>query len=238
MCRPQGDGGRDMPRQRRGIRGDAPQGYLFRFAPMRGHRPLRPSTAPAPCPRPVIPSQCSHWRGKPFPFSCQRRPLAATYLCRVAAKARFDNRLTQGAGVSKEGGPQPSLFGRSRMGDFQGGRGPAPPEAGLIQIVANGHTAFTGGTRGRRAGTRSVRGPLAGRRAGRGHDWRPHGHPAACCADCRTPNRKAGFQQRARRRRHLPPQFNPCRRRREQGSVPRKRPRRRAPPSCGGDAGD
>ena len=25
-------------------------------------------------------------------------------------------------GVSKEGGPQPSLFGRSRMGDFQGGR--------------------------------------------------------------------------------------------------------------------
>ena len=34
-------GGRDMPRQRRGIRGDAPQGYLFRFAPLRGHRPLR-----------------------------------------------------------------------------------------------------------------------------------------------------------------------------------------------------
>ena len=30
-----------MPRQRRGIRGDAPQGYLFRFAPLRGHRPLR-----------------------------------------------------------------------------------------------------------------------------------------------------------------------------------------------------
>ena len=35
------DGGRDMPRQRRGIRGDAPQEYLFRFAPLRGHRPLR-----------------------------------------------------------------------------------------------------------------------------------------------------------------------------------------------------
>ena len=51
-----------------------------------------------------------------------RRPKAATYLCRFAAKARFDNRLTHGAGVSKEGGPQPSLFGRSRMGDFQGGR--------------------------------------------------------------------------------------------------------------------
>ena len=114
----------------------------------------------------------------------------------------------------------------------------APPSAGQIQIVATGHTAFTGGTRGRRTGTRSVRGPLAGRRAGRGHDRRPHGHPAARCADCRTPNRKAGYQQRARRRRHLPPQFNPCRRRREQGSVPRKRPRRRAPPSCGGDAGD
>ena len=56
-----------MPRQRRGIRGDAPQGYLFRFAPLRGHCPLRPSTAPAPCPCPVIPSQCSHWRGNPYP---------------------------------------------------------------------------------------------------------------------------------------------------------------------------
>ena len=27
----------------RGVRGDAPQGYLFRFAPLRGHRPLRTS---------------------------------------------------------------------------------------------------------------------------------------------------------------------------------------------------
>ena len=42
-------------------------------------------------------------------------------LCRSAAKARFDNRQPP-KGVSKEGGPQPSLFGRSRMGDFQGGR--------------------------------------------------------------------------------------------------------------------
>ena len=49
------------------------------------------------------------------------RPKAATYLCRFAAKARFDNRPLP-EGVSKEGGPQPSLFGRSRMGDFQGGR--------------------------------------------------------------------------------------------------------------------
>ena len=56
---------------------------------------------------------------KHFP---NQRPKAATYLCRFAAKARFDNRLTQGAGVSKEGGPRPSLFGRSRMEDFQGGR--------------------------------------------------------------------------------------------------------------------
>ena len=30
------------------------------------------------------------------PFHANRRPLAATYLCRFAAKARFDNRLTQG----------------------------------------------------------------------------------------------------------------------------------------------
>ena len=55
------------------------------------------------------------------PVSCQQRPKAATYLCRFAAKARFDNRQPP-EGVSKEGGPQPSLFGRSRMGDFQGGR--------------------------------------------------------------------------------------------------------------------
>ena len=55
------------------------------------------------------------------PVSCQQRPKAATYLCRSAAKARFDNRQPP-EGVSKEGGPQPSLFGRSRIGDFQGGR--------------------------------------------------------------------------------------------------------------------
>ena len=30
-----------MPRRCRDIRGDAPQGYLFRFAPLRGHRPVR-----------------------------------------------------------------------------------------------------------------------------------------------------------------------------------------------------
>ena len=29
--------------------------------------PLHPPTAPALCPYPVIPSQCSHWRGNPFP---------------------------------------------------------------------------------------------------------------------------------------------------------------------------
>ena len=45
------------------------------------------------------------------PVSCQQRPKAATYLCRSAAKARFDNRQPP-EGVSKEGGPQPSLFGR------------------------------------------------------------------------------------------------------------------------------
>ena len=55
-----------------------------------------------------------HWRGNPFSFLCLRRPKAATYLCRFAAKARFDNR-PHPEGVSKEGGPQPSLFGRSRM---------------------------------------------------------------------------------------------------------------------------
>ena len=55
------------------------------------------------------------------PLFISTAALAATYLCRSAAKARFDNRPPP-KGVSKEGGPQPSLFGRSRMGDFQGGR--------------------------------------------------------------------------------------------------------------------
>ena len=42
---------------------------------------------------PVIPSQCSHWRGNPYPA-----PAGAEHPPPV--------------GVSKEGGPQPSLFGR------------------------------------------------------------------------------------------------------------------------------
>ena len=33
-----------------------------------------------------------HWRGNPSPFHANQRPKAATYLCRFAAKARFDNR--------------------------------------------------------------------------------------------------------------------------------------------------
>ena len=52
----------------------------------------------------------------------KQRPKAATYLCRFAAKARFDNRLTQGVRFPKGRGRNPSLFGCSRMGDFQGGR--------------------------------------------------------------------------------------------------------------------
>ena len=81
----------------------------------RADRVVRPYTRP-PYPRLALTlsfraSDRCHWRGNPFPFSCRRRPLAATYLCRFAAKARFDNRHPR-EGVSKEGGPQPSLFGR------------------------------------------------------------------------------------------------------------------------------
>ena len=50
------------------------------------------------------------------------RPLAATYLCRFAAKARFDNRLNPRGEVSKGRGRDPSLLVVSRLGDFQGGR--------------------------------------------------------------------------------------------------------------------
>ena len=45
------------------------------------------------------------------PFHANRRPKAATHLCRFAAKARFDNRYHQG-GVSKGEGSQPLPFGR------------------------------------------------------------------------------------------------------------------------------
>ncbi len=76
-------------------------------------------------------------------------------------------------------------------------------QPGQIQIVANGHTAsHQRGTGGHRAGTRSVRGPLAGRRAGRGHARRPHGHRG------RTPHpeQESGLPHYGtRRRRHLPP---------------------------------
>ena len=41
-----------------------------------------------------------------------QRPKAATYLCRSAAKARFDNRLKPQGGVSKGEGSQPLPFGR------------------------------------------------------------------------------------------------------------------------------
>ena len=61
--------------------------------------------------------------------SFNRRPLAATYLCRFAEKARFDNRHPPPEGVSKEGGPQPSLFGRFKERGFlrgEGNRNPSP----------------------------------------------------------------------------------------------------------------
>ena len=47
-----------------------------------------------------------------IPVSCQQRPKAATYLCRFAAKARFDNRLKPQGKVSKGEGSQPLPFGR------------------------------------------------------------------------------------------------------------------------------
>ena len=84
------------------------------------------SSAPTTVYRPCTLSLTCHSEGakRPWesvPLFISTAALAATYLCRSAAKARFDNRQPP-KGVSKEGGPQPSLFGRSRMGDFQGGR--------------------------------------------------------------------------------------------------------------------
>ena len=57
----------------------------------------------------------------------KQRPKAATYLCRFAAKARFDNRQPP-EGVSKVGGPQPSLFGRFKgIGFLRKGGNRNPP---------------------------------------------------------------------------------------------------------------
>ena len=66
-----------------------------------------------------------HFRAKVY---FKRRPSAATYLCRFAAKARFDNRPRPSEGVSKEGGPQPSLFGRFKgIGFLRKGGNRNPP---------------------------------------------------------------------------------------------------------------
>ena len=51
-----------------------------------------------------------HWRGNPSSFLCLQRPKAATYLCRFAAKARFDNRTNSRGEVSKGEGSQPLPF--------------------------------------------------------------------------------------------------------------------------------
>ena len=59
----------------------------------------------------------------------KQRPKAATYLCRFAAKARFDNRLTQGVRFPKGRGRNPSLFGRFKKRGFlrgEGNRNPSP----------------------------------------------------------------------------------------------------------------
>ena len=60
------------------------------------------------------------------PFHANRRPLAATYLCRFAAKARFDNRPPRGE-VSKGEGSRPLPFGRFKDGGFSRGKGNRNP---------------------------------------------------------------------------------------------------------------
>ena len=113
-----------MPRQRRGIK-----------PPLcKGGPALTAKQVPLGCIAPHTAQRCHSEPvtdvtgvGIRSPFHANRRPKAATYLCRFAAKARFDNRLTKGAGVSKEGGPQPSLFGRFKEGGFSRGKGNRNP---------------------------------------------------------------------------------------------------------------
>ena len=87
---------------------------LYRRIPRRREavRPYAPSTERPPCFFSVIPRARSA-RGNPFPFHVNQRPKAATYLCRSAAKARFDNRLKPQGGVSKgEGSHRPKAIGK------------------------------------------------------------------------------------------------------------------------------
>ena len=55
------------------------------------------------------------------------RPLAATYLCRKAAKARFDNRPNPRGEVSKGEGSRPLPFGRFKDRGFSRGKGNRNP---------------------------------------------------------------------------------------------------------------
>ena len=58
----------------------------------------------------------------------KQRPLAATYLCRFAAKARFDNRLNPRGEVSKGEGSRPLPFGRFKgKGSLRKGGNRNPP---------------------------------------------------------------------------------------------------------------
>ena len=69
-----------------------------------------------------------HWRGNPSPFLRLRRPKAATYLCRFAAKARFDNRPNPRVRFPK-GRAAALPFGRFKERGFlrgEGNRNPSP----------------------------------------------------------------------------------------------------------------
>ena len=93
-----------------------------------GVRPSAPTTVYRPC---TLSLTChSEGAKRPWesvPLFISTAALAATYLCRSAAKARFDNRQPP-KGVSKEGGPQPSLFGRFKgKGSLRKGGNRNPP---------------------------------------------------------------------------------------------------------------
>ena len=99
----------------------SPRRFRIIFRADRAVRPYAPSTERPPCFFSVIPRARSA-RGNPFPFHVNQRPKAATYLCRFAAKARFDNRPNPRRVFPKREGRSPPSLVVSRMGDFQGGR--------------------------------------------------------------------------------------------------------------------
>ena len=101
----------------------------------RADDPVRPNTAQRCHSEPVTDVTGSGIRS---PFHANRRPKAATYLCRFAAKARFDNRPNPRRVFPKREGRSPPSLVAQGWGIFKGeGRSKLPsPLNGVLWILS------------------------------------------------------------------------------------------------------